>query len=159
LFKNYKYLAMNKSISFNFSSLIGIIILLVFGYFLFSVAKIFYIIFLYATPLLLIAILIMKKELLFSYFKKIGTNIKLSPLVGILNGIVSLLFLPFTLVGMMFKILISKKIENLQKDQNTGTQASISNEFIEYEDLSLEERPERKTVDNWKIDSWEDRKK
>jgi len=101
----------------------------------------------------------MKKELLFSYFKKIGTNIKLSPLVGILNGIVSLLFLPFTLVGMMFKILISEKIENLQKDQNTGTQASISNEFIEYEDLSLEERPERKTVDNWKIDSWEDRKK
>ncbi|MBK9399101.1 MAG: hypothetical protein IPN55_18435 [Saprospiraceae bacterium] len=63
---------MNKSISFNFSSLIGIIILLVFGYFLFSVAKIFYIIFLYATPLLLIAILIMKKELLFSYFKKLG---------------------------------------------------------------------------------------
>lgn len=78
-------------------------------------------------------------------------------MIGILNGLFSLIFLPFTLVGMLVKILITKKIENLQKEQQP-TNATLTNEYIEFEDLSTDKRPERKTIDDWKIESWEDRK-
>jgi len=148
---------MNRSISFNFSSLIGVLLLLIFGYFLFSIVKVIYIGLLYASPILLISILVMKREVLLSYFKKIITNIRQNPMIGILNGLFSLIFLPFTLVGMLVKILITKKIENLQKEQQP-TNATLTNEYIEFEDLSTDKRPERKTIDDWKIESWEDRK-
>lgn len=152
---------MNKSFSFNFSSLIGLIILLILGYFLFSIVKTLYIVLLYASPILILAVLFMKKELLVNFFKKIGNNIRQNPLLGIINGLVSILFLPFTLLGMIFRIFVTKKIENLQKEQNpqmNSNKANISSEYVEYEDLSLpdnKETSQKIKLEDWNIEKWD----
>lgn len=152
---------MNKSFSFNFSSLIGLIILLVLGYFLFSIVKTLYIVLAYASPILILAVLFMKKELLVNFFKKIGSNIKQNPLLGIFNGLVSILFLPFTLLGMIFRILVSRKIEKLQNEQNpqmNTNKSNISSEYVEFEDLSLpdnKEKSEKIKLQDWDIEKWD----
>ena len=106
----------------------------------------------------------MKRELLLNFFNKIWTNIRQSPLVGILNGIVSILFLPFTLVGMMFKVLISRKIEKIQKEhqgQTNSNPTNLNSEYTEFEELPLPDdktKKERITLEDWNIERWERKK-
>ena len=145
---------MNRSFSFNFSSLIGLVLLVIFGYFLFSIAKFIYIILLYASPVLLIGILFLKKELLISFFQKMWYNIRQNPWLGILNALVSILFLPFSLLGMTIKAIISKKIEKIQKDQYQEPRTQSKNEYIDFEDLT-EIKKERQTLQDWDMDKWD----
>lgn len=148
---------MNKSVSFNFSSLIGLIILIIFGYFLFSIAKIVYIALLYASPIIAIAILFLNKELLFNFFKKIWNNIKVNPGLGIFNGLVSILFLPFNLVGMLIKALIGRKIDKMQKQHQENQSSAISSEYVEFEDLTSKDSETKISLENWDLNKWENR--
>jgi len=149
---------MEKSFSFNFSSLAGLILLLILGYFLFSVAKVLYIVLLYASPLLILSILFIKKEVLIDYFKRLIRGIRQQPLLGTLNTVVSILFLPFTLVGLLLKAIVSRKVEKIQKEQG---QPSFYNtqeaEYTEYEDISDEILKDKKTVEDWNLKEWEEK--
>lgn len=149
---------MQKSFSFNFSSLAGLILLLILGYFLFSIAKVLYIVLLYASPLLILFILFVKKEVLIDYFKRLIRGIRQQPLLGILNTVVSILFLPFTLVGLLLKATVSRKVEKIQKEQG---QPSFYNtqeaEYTEYEDISDEILKDKKTVEDWNLKEWEEK--
>lgn len=149
---------MQKSFSFNFSSLVGLILLLILGYFLFSIARVLYIVLLYASPVLILSILFIKKEVLIDYFKKLINGIRQQPLLGILNTAVSVLFLPFSLVGMLLKATLARKVEKIQKEQGQppfyGTQEA---EYTEYEDLSDEILKDKKTVEDWNLKEWEEK--
>lgn len=150
---------MQKSYSFNLTPLIGLIFLILFGYFLFSFAKYLYLFLLFSSPVLLIIILLYKKDLLLNFFTRKWNGIKQQPLTGSLNALISLLLLPFTLFGMLFNIIVSKKVEKMQQEYSGTSINTSSTTFTEYEDLSDELNKEKKpeTIEDWDLKKWENK--
>jgi len=128
---------------FNISSLIGLLILLVFGYFAIRILRLVYIGLLFLLPITIIITLVVRPEIIRNYFRKLITKIKASPGSGILNTILSLLLLPFTSIFMMGQALLYKKLDpsnemNFDLPSNQPVRER-KDEFIEFEDLSNRE--------------------
>jgi len=128
---------------FNISSLIGLLILLVFGYFAIRILRLVYIGLLFLLPITIIITLVVRPEIIRNYFRKLITKIKASPGSGILNTILSLLLLPFTSIFMMGQALLYKKLDpsnemNFDLPSNQPVREP-KDEFIEFEDLSNRE--------------------
>lgn len=128
---------------FNISSLVGLIILLVFGYFAIRILRLIYIGLLFLLPITIIITLVVRPEILRNYFRKMINRIKTSPGPGILSSILSLLLLPFTSIFMMGQALLYKKLDpGNEMDLNLPRNQPIretKDEFIEFEDLSRRE--------------------
>ncbi|HQW13069.1 MAG TPA: hypothetical protein PK076_12810 [Saprospiraceae bacterium] len=128
---------------FNISSLIGLLILLVFGYFAIRILRLVYIGLLFLLPITIIITLVVRPEIIRNYFRKLITKIKASPGSGILNTILSLFLLPFTSIFMMGQALLYKKLDpsnemNFDLPSNQPVRER-KDEFIEFEDLSNRE--------------------
>lgn len=128
---------------FNISSLIGIIILLVFGYFAIRILRLIYIGLLFLLPITVIITLLVRPEIIRNYFRKMIARIKVSPGSGILSSLLSLLMLPFTSIFMMGQALLYKRLDpgnemNFDLPSNQPVREP-KDEFIEFEDLSRKE--------------------
>ncbi len=151
---------MQKSFSFQISSFFGILLLLIFGYFLFSVMKYVYLFLLFLAPFIALVILFYRKEIIFRYFQNMWANIKQQPLTGTLSAAISLFLLPFSMVGMLFNVILSKKIETMQQGgQSFETQTGITQEYAEFEDISdeLKQPKSKESIEDWDIEKWEKR--
>ena len=151
---------MQKSFSFKIPSIFSLLLLIIFGYFLFSLVKYIYIFLLCLIPVLALAILYYKKEVLFQYFRNIWINIKQQPLTGTLSAAISLLLLPFSMVGMLFNAILSKRIETMQQGGQTfESQSGIAQEYAEFEDISdeLKQPQSKESIEDWNIEKWEKR--
>lgn len=147
---------MQRQYSFNFSSLFGLIILIVFAYFAFQIIKTLYVILLYLAPILLIIVFILRRQLLVNYFKKLFQNIKAQPLSGTLSAIVSLLMLPFSLLGMLFRAVLTNKIEKMDPESPLQSK-SIEKEYVDYVDLSQDidiDPSSKKSMEDWNPEQW-----
>ncbi|HQU96815.1 MAG TPA: hypothetical protein PLO39_11770, partial [Saprospiraceae bacterium] len=105
-------------------------------------------------------ILYYKKEVLFQYFRNIWINIRQQPLTGTLSAAISLFLLPFSMVGMLFNAILSKKIETMQQGgQPFESQSGITQEYAEFEDISdeLKQPQSKESIEDWNIEKWEKR--
>ncbi|MCO6459914.1 MAG: hypothetical protein J5I59_00805 [Saprospiraceae bacterium] len=97
--------------------------------------------------------------MLLNFFTRKWNGIKQQPLTGSLNALISLLLLPFTLFGMLFNIIVSKKVEKMQQEYSGTSINTSSTTFTEYEDLSDELNKEKKpeTIEDWDLKKWENK--
>ena len=158
VYLNYLSFFMQRTFSFNIPPLFSLIIFLILGYFLFSIMKYVYLGLLFAAPVLITAIILGKKEILFNYFRRLFSEIKKKPFPGTLNALVSIFFLPFSLVGMLASAFFTRKIEQIQQTGSQGFfESSKESEYTDFVDLSGEETKERKTISEWDVEKWDNK--
>lgn len=123
-----------------FSSVVGIIIGILFFLLVFYLTKIVFKILWFLAPLLFVASLIIDHTVFLSYVKWIGGMLKRNPLVGIGAIVLSGLLFPLTASFLFGKALFRKKMKDAQKEYETRTKG----ELIEFEEIVEEEdlRPE-----------------
>ena len=149
---------MQRTYSFNFPPLLSPIVFLILGFFLFKILKYIYIGLLFAAPVMIIAILLIRKEVLANYFKRILGGIRNQPLTGILNALISIFFLPFSLVGMLATALFTNKIEKIQDSGNQGFfETRRESGYTDFVDLSDEISSDRKSIEDWDVEEWENK--
>jgi hypothetical protein len=131
---------MQKSFSFKIPSIFSLLLLIIFGYFLFSLVKYIYIFLLCLIPVLALAILYYKKEVLFQYFRNIWINIRQQPLTGTLSAAISLFFTSFFNGRNAIQCHFVKKDRKQcnKADNLLKSQSGITQEYAEFEDISDE---------------------
>ena len=106
----------------------GVLILLYF------VAKaIFNVLYFLAIPLL-IATLIIKRQVILNFFKTIGGLFKRSPVLGIGAGLLSAFFYPVVIGFLFVQAMMHRKVDKIQGD----IEAQKEGEYVEYEEMNHE---------------------
>lgn len=86
----------------------------------------------YGVPLLIIALLILDRRVLWAHFKSLADQLSSNFLAGMAGALVNLLGLPFVLIGLLLKSWIFKKFGKLSQEQNTSQN---TDGYTQYEEV------------------------
>ncbi len=143
--RQYRY-SFNSSNSNNpFSTIIGIVLGILFLLGLFYVARFIFTIMYYLSPLMIIAALIIDHRVVVDYGKWLVRQTKSNPVVGVIAILLSVLGFPLVSLFLLGKALLRKKVKDVQKEAERQREG----EFIEYEELDSEQ------MDLPRIEDWE----
>ena len=114
-----------------FNSISTIIMIVVFLFALIYLVKGIFWILSFVAPLLLIATLIIDREVIFSYGRMILNLLKRNPLMGIGAAILTFLAFPVVAAFLFSKALFKRKINQIQEEMTTKREG----EFADFEEM------------------------
>ena len=120
--------------SFNTAGKFPFLGLLIMGLFLFVIflfLRAIFILLYYLTPVLIILILVFDAKVILNHIKYLGKKIKDSPVSGLIQTGLSILFLPILLVYLLFQALINRQFKKNQ--MNTGN--NQTSDWADFEEL------------------------
>jgi len=113
---------------------IGLLFMGIFIFLVFLLLKSLYKILWIASPVLIIATLIIDRQVILRFLRMVGRVVKRNILTGVLLILLSALVFPFLSVGMLINAVLNKKIKGRAKDFG---KAKAQEEFTEYEEMDI----------------------
>jgi len=117
-----------------FSSIIGVVLGVLFLLGLFFVARFIFTILYYLSPVMLIAALILDYKSVTGYGKWLVSKVKTNPLLGIGGIVLTVLAFPLVCLFLLGKALFKKKVREVEQEAEKQREG----EYIEFEELDSE---------------------
>lgn len=120
-----------------FSSIFGIIFIVLFLLGLYFIARFVFTILYYLSPILLIATLILDYRVVVGYIQWLAGLTKQNPLMGIGAIALSVLGFPVLAAFLLGKALLKKRVKQAEAEARKAREG----EFVEFEELDMEDEP------------------
>lgn len=117
-----------------FSSIIGVVLGVLFLLGLFFVARFIFTILYYLSPVMLIAALVLDYKSVTGYGKWLVSRVKTNPLLGIGGIVLTVLAFPLVCLFLLGKALFKKKVREVEQEAEKQREG----EYIEFEELDSE---------------------
>jgi hypothetical protein len=138
------------------SGIIGILIIVAIMFLLFQMVKGIFSILSFLAPVLLILALILNRKVVFDYGKMIAHKIKTDTPKGLVYAVLSVLGFPLLSGYLFFKAFVTRKWDQIQKDQNkydeyeevVSEPVEDDEDFLELPELEIEKPTETNDYDD-----------
>lgn len=117
---------------------LGLLIMGVFIFLVFLLLRSLYKILWIASPVIIIATLLIDRQIILRFLRMVGRVFKRNPLTGVVLIILSIVIFPFLSVGMLVNAILNRKIKSRAKEFGYSRPEET---FTEYEEMEIK-RPE-----------------
>ena len=118
-----------------FNSIVGIVIMVVGLIALWVLAKFIFKLLFYLSPVLLIAALVIDRQVVTGYVQWIGRLFRKNPAYGVAATVLSIIGIPVVSLFLLGKAMFKKKVKEMEQQQRNIEQG----ELVDYEELESEQ--------------------